>query len=377
LRKRFQEDRVEKLSVGTASRVAVIAATLAVAGGLVACGSDGDSTATGSSGSSAKAAGQKVYFLNANAADPFWRAAGDGVKQAAQEADAKFTELDAVNDATAQAAQVDTAVQRGADLIVLAVVDSKAVLPQINAALNDGIAVVAIGRPISGLKLTGSIFASEYEGGQKAADALLDIAKKRGLTKMSVLQLRGATSDEAAQLRGSGFSDTLKKGRDGIAVDLVQKGTDWKPEQAASALEDVLTQGSIDAVFTESDFLQPSIVPVLQRNGYTKVGGSKHAILVGVGGLPEALQLIRKGWQDATMNFPIDKQGFASVVFGLGVHGGNDAQAAFEKAVAKSGLDAKSTQLKEDEATGPQLSSVPVLVTKSNASDDSLWGNNR
>jgi ABC-type sugar transport system substrate-binding protein len=366
---------VQRLSVGAGLRVAVVAASLAIAGGLTACGSDDDdSTATGSNGSSG---GQKVYFLNANSADAFWRAAGDGVKQAAEETDAKFVELDAVNDATAQASQLETAVQQGADLIVLAVVDSNAVLPQINAALNDGIAVVAIGRPISGLKLTGSVFASEYKGGQKAADALLDIAEERGLTSMTVVQLRGATSDEAAQLRGSGFSDTLKKGRDGIAVDLVQKGTDWKPEQAASALEDVLTQRSIDAVFTESDFLLPSIVPVLKRNGYTPIDGSKHAILVGVGGLPDAHQLIREGWQDVTMNFPVDKQGFASVVFGLGVHGGKDAQAAFEDAVTQSGLDATSTQLKEDEETGPQISSVPVLVTKSNVSDDSLWGNNR
>jgi ABC-type sugar transport system substrate-binding protein len=338
---------------------------------LAGCGDGGD----GQSGSQNEE--QKVYFLNANSADAFWRAAGDGVKQAAEEADAEFVELDAVNDATAQASQLDTAVQQGADLIVLAVVDSNAVQPQINAALNDGVAVVAIGRPISGLKLTGSVFASEYEGGQKAANALLDIAEERGLTRMTVLQLRGATSDEAAQLRGAGFSDTLNEGRDGIAVDLVQKGTDWKPEQAASALEDVLTRGSIDAVFTESDFLLPSIVPVLERNGYTTVDGSKHAILVGVGGLPDALQLISEGWQDATMNFPIDKQGYASVVFGLGVHGGEDAQASFENAVTKSGLDANSTQLKEDEATGPQIESVPELVTKSNVSDDSLWGNNR
>lgn len=340
-----------------------------------AAASSAAASASASAEPSTPAAAAKVVFLNALGTDPFWRGAGDGAKSAAEAAGAEFVEQDANGDATAQASQLDTAVQQGANVIVIAPVDSKAITPQLNAATEAGVTVVALNRPISGVVLDGSVFISEYQGGVEAAEAMFAAAKEQGLSEMNVLQLRGATSDEAAQLRGSGFADTIKKGAPGITVTLIEKGTDWKPEQAASATEDVLSTQEIQGLYTESDFLLPSVIPVLERNGYTPLGGDKHAVLVGVGGLPDALKLIREGWQDATMAFPIDKQAAAAVRLGVALFNGMSAEEAYPGVLAESGFSADTSELKQDAATGPQIINQPELVTKANVDDPNLWGN--
>ena len=146
-------------------------------------------------------------------------------------------------------------------------------------------------------------------------------------------------------------------------------------ETAASAVEGVLSQTDIDGIYTESDFLLPGIVPVLERNGYTPTGGEKPLIIVGVGGLPDALQLIRDGWQNATMDFAIDRQAAAAVVLGAYLASGADVASATQAAVELAPLDADGAVLNLGTA-GPILEMQPVLVTEENASDDSLWGNN-
>ena len=160
-------------------------------------------------------------------------------------------------------------------MLVIAPVDSQTILPQIEAAKEAGVTVVSLNRPISGTVLDGTVQIAEVEGGRAAAAQLIAALEAAGITEAKVLHLQGAVTDEAAQLRGSGFQGGLRNLPDGMSIEVIERGTDWNIETAASAVEGVLSQTDIDGIYTESDFLLPGIVPVLERNGYTPAGGDK------------------------------------------------------------------------------------------------------
>jgi ABC-type sugar transport system substrate-binding protein len=318
--------------------------------------------------------GMKVYYLNPFAQDPFWIGAENGTRAAAKALGVNLKILDAGNSAATQATEVTTAVQQGAKVIVVAPVDSKAILPQLKAAKKKGVTIVALNRPISSMKLDGTVQIAEVNGGRAAAKQLVSLLQKAGVTSANVLQLEGAVTDEAAQLRGSGFQSGLRDLPAGMTINLIQKGTNWDVSTAATAVENVLSTTHVDALYTESDFLLPGIVPVLQRDGYTVAGGDKHMIMVGVGGLPQALTLIKQGWQDATLDFAIDRQAAAALYFGVYLHQKVPLVQAYSKVITQAKLNAKTTDL--DVTTGgPSINMTPVLVTKANVDDPGLWGN--
>jgi len=319
--------------------------------------------------------GLKISYLNPFSQDTFWIGALRGAEAGANTVGAEFSGLDAGNDPTTQANQIDTAVAQGADVLVIAPVDSQTILPQIEAAKAEGVTVVSLNRPISGTVLDGTVQIAEVEGGRAAAAQLISALQAAGITDAKILHLQGAVTDEAAQLRGSGFESGLRNLPEGMSIEIIERGTDWNIETAASAVEGVLSQTDIDGIYTESDFLLPGIVPVLERNGYTPAGGDKPLIIVGVGGLPDALQLIRDGWQNATMDFAIDRQAAAAVVMGAYLASGADIATAAQKAIELAPLDPEGAVLNLG-AAGPILEMQPVLVTTENASDESLWGNN-
>jgi ABC-type sugar transport system substrate-binding protein len=149
--------------------------------------------------------------------------------------------------------------------------------------------------------------------------------------------------------------------------------TEWKPETAVAGLQDALTKGHIDAIFTESDFLTPFLVPVLQRNGYTPDGGSNHVIIGGLGGIPGGLKAIRDGWQAFTLNYPIDGMCSSSVNLAAAQHKGQGFDAAWQAAVAD--LAGNAPHLVASDKSGPSILLTANLIDKSNVDDKAFWAN--
>lgn len=350
----------------------MIAGGLAIVSALSACASTPAAQPTGSA--SGGGAASSLALLTPLSTDPFFQACIAAGRSAAEDLGVgEIKDYDAAQQTTAQANQLDTVIAEGVDAIVIAPADSKAILPQLEKAASEGIPIVAYNSAVTETAIDASVQMSERATSSQAATVMIDIAKERGLDTLNVVHLVGSLAVESARERAEGFDETITAA-EGIEVVLRSVATEYKPEKAASALADAFTAGPVDAVFVDSDFLVTAILPVLQRAGGTTADGDNHIILGGLGGLPEGLKAIRDGWQDFTMNFPIDGQCDAAVRLASGIAAGEAFADIWEPVMKESGLDAYDPTLQETD-NGPIIDLTATEVTADTASDPSLWGN--
>ena len=323
--------------------------------------------------------GPKIHLLNPFAADEFWQGCAAGAKRAANATGATITELDANNMAQTQANQIDTTIQQAPDAIMLSPLDSNAVVPQLTKAVAAGIDVYAFNTAAPNAKLTATIAMDEVATGAAAAAEMARLLKERsaatGQTEFRILHLVGAIATEAVRLRREGFNVAIAEPVEGITIVMEEVVTDWKPELAVNGLQDTLTKGALDGIFTESDFLTPFLIPVLQREGYTPAGGEKPIVIGGLGGIPGGLTAIREGWQSFTMNYPIDGMCAASVQLAVAAQSGADFASSWQAASDAAGLAANAPKLAENDTAGPSILLTANLINAANVDDVAFWAN--
>ncbi len=320
---------------------------------------------------------QTLALLTPLGTDPFFQACTNATQATGDELGVgNVTVHDSNGDATAQANQLDTLIQQKPDVILLGVNDSKAVLPQLRAAKEAGITIIAYNAEVTEIELDGSVVVSERETSALAGEKLLEELKAVGKTEPRVLHLIGNLTSESARERAGGFQDVMKSGIEGVKPELTEIVTDYDPEKAANGLQDALTSGEIDGIFVHSDFLTSSLVPVLERADKGQVGSPDHIVLGALGGIPGGLTAIRDGWQDYTLNFPIDGECEIATRLAVDVVQGKSFADAYEDAVAASELGEDYEVSFEEKESGPLLSITARPVTKDEVDDPSLWANN-
>jgi ABC-type sugar transport system substrate-binding protein len=320
-----------------------------------------------------------ITLLNPFAQDEFWQGCSVGARRAAAEVGAELTELDANNLAQTQINQIDVTLQRAPDALLISALDSKAVVPQLSRAMAQGIDVYAYNTAVPDAGLAATVAMDEDATGASAAQKLIDLLREKstatGQTSFKLLHLVGAVATEAVRLRRDGFNKAIAQPLDGIEITMIEVVTDWKPELAVNGLQDTLTKGAIDAIFTESDFLTPFLVPVLQRAGYTARDGENHVIIGGLGGIPGGLKAIREGWQDFTLNYPIDGMCSGSVHLAAAAHAGKTFADSWQASVADAGLTANAPRLVESEVSGPAILLTADPITADNVDSEQFWAN--
>jgi ABC-type sugar transport system substrate-binding protein len=323
--------------------------------------------------------GPTIHLLNPFVADEFWQGCSAGAARAAEATGAVITELDSNNLAQTQANQIDVAIQQAPDAIMISPLDSNAVVPQLTRAMEQGTEVYAFNTAAPNATLTATVAMDETATGAAAAAQIIELlraqAAESGQTEFRLVHLVGAVATEAVRLRRDGFNQAIAQPVEGLTIAMEEVVTDWKPELAVNGLQDALTKGPLDAIFTESDFLTPFLVPVLQRAGYTPAGGAKPIVIGGLGGIPGGLTGIRDGWQSFTLNYPIDGMCDAAVRLAAASKGGQGFAEAWERAAADAGLTGNSPRLVENAAAGPSILLTANLIDASNVDSDAFWAN--
>ena len=337
---------------------------------LVACTSTTGSNA-GSTTSSDSCSDVKAFYLNPTSADPFWVAASNTATEYGAKHNLDLRVLQADDDAATQASQVASAISQGAKVLLVAAVDSKAIASSLQAAQDKGVKVVTINRTIAGIKADAATQLSSEVTGELVGAEMVKRLEEAGKTEANVFVLRGASSDEYVELVNKGFAKGLESSPS-VKVTLVEKDTNWDPTLAASQTQSVLSDQEIDAIFANSDFLLPGIQPVLARTDHTPSDGDDHILLLGAGGLPAALDLIRQGWQDATFEVPVSGQTIAGVMAAEALVCGKPMPdlAAF---TAEANLPEGSTFSEIDGV--PTVDTAPTLVDSTNVDSPELWAN--
>lgn len=336
--------------------------------GTFACGGQSSGGGTGTHALHAT-------FLNLYVQDVFWQAANKGAERAARALGATLVEQDANISTTTQASQFDAAIARHDDVVLVAANDSQAIIPEVQKARAAGIKVCAVNLSIPGTYLDGTVVMDEIGGATVAGKYVLDWAKSANKKQINVLLMEVPQTQENGRLRTAGFAAAVTDPTSGVTVNLITKLGGGSLESVATALTDTLATTHIDAMYTESDFYSPALPTVLQQHGYTTAGGSNHVQWIGVGGIPGGMDAIRKGWQDATQNFPIDQQADACLRLGAAATEGKNLQTELPAIMKAAGMDPSTSSTQFKASTGLWVLQTATTITKDNVDSKAFWAN--
>ena len=269
----------------------------------------------------------------------------NGVKKRAADAGVVLHVIDGKGDPNLQVTQVLDAVTKKPDALLINPVDAKLLVAGVKKANEANIPVFIMENPPPEGTYLSIVDFDNVAGGAMGADELGRALGGKG----AVLETRGSTGSEQAQLRHKGFTEEMKAKFPGIAVKSLN--TEWVADNAYKMVLDALTQDpNVKGVFSHNDEMIRGVVSALRQAGkLAPVGDANHITVVGLDGTPLALQRIREGTQDATVEqSPID---MGSFIFDQIVN-------HFEgRPVDKRGR------------------TKPKLITKANVDDPTNWGN--
>ncbi|MCU1408148.1 MAG: rbsB3 [Microbacteriaceae bacterium] len=324
-----------KTHVKTKGKIAIIAAVATAAMGLTGCSTAAAPADDGKT---------KIAVLLYSQGFEFMVALGQGIKDKAKELGIEVTLLDAKGDSGAQMSQIEDQLAQGVDGFVLSPNDSDELVPGVQMIHDAGKKVVTVDSVVTGETADAAVAYDNALAGKLGAEHLASLMGEKG----SVLEYQGAKGAYHARLRGGGFTRGIGQYK---GIDVTSRDAQWTAETALAITVDNFTANpSINGLFSHNDEMVRGIVSGLGQIGKdAKVGEPGHVPLVGVDGTPLALDRIRNGTQDATM----DQDPFAMGALAL--------QAMVD---INDNKDVPKLQLTK-----------PKLITTENVDDSTLWGN--
>lgn len=212
-------------------------------------------------------------------------------------ADCDVIYFNADQDENKQTQQVDSALAKGADVIVLDPVNGKGAGGMVSTAQGEGAKVIAYDRFIEGADYYMS-FDNETVGkmqGQALVDALGD--------KGSILMLNGAPSDPNAAQFKKGAHSVIDDS--GVKILAEYDNPDWSPENAQQWTTDQLSKydaSEINGVYAANDGQAGGVIAALTGDG---VAADALPPITGQDAELAAIQRIVSGEQEMTIYKPI------------------------------------------------------------------------
>ncbi len=320
----------------------------------------------------------RIAFFVPWTEDVWYVAAIAGAQERAEALGITLDVYDAGYAVETQIQQFDTALISEPDAIVLSSVDPAAMVPSVERAHEAGIIVVDYDRPLRATTALDALLVLDTPGiGTQGAQAIVDyLTEKYGEPRGTVIRAFGDLADTWVTDISTGW-DPLMAQYPNIRVLEATSGP-WEPEQAAANVEQLLvTNPDVDAIFLDSDWLGSGITAYLESAGYGRVGEENHIFYVGVGGMPQALDYIREGWMDLTINNPVPDFAAAAVSVAYSLVQGETLPAEWveEGRPWSPAPIINATPTEDLPYAGPFLNMQNFIVNSDNVDDPTLWGN--
>ena len=200
------------------------------------------------------------------------------------------------DDSKRQIEQIDSLVESGIQLLIVAPNQLASVTPAINRAYDKGIPVIVFERKTDSPKYTAFVSADNYEIGRMMGEYVEMRLKGKG----RVLEILGLKGSSPAEERHKGFIDALK----GSEIEIVASlQSDWTEEKGYETVKNYKGNlEDIDLVFAHNDrsalgarraFIEAKIIPL--------------PLFCGIDGLPGqygGIQMVRNDILDASYIYP-------------------------------------------------------------------------
>lgn len=230
--------------------------------------------------------GFSVSTLN----NPFFVDVRDGAKEAADASGMELMIMDAQNDASKQMSSIENMIQQKVSIIIVNPVDSKAVVPAIEAANKAGIPVITVDRGADGGTVVTNIASDNVAGGKMAGQLIIDKLGGKG----KVVELEGVPGTSAANDRGKGFNEAIKAAS-GITV-IAKQPADFDRAKGMKVMENILQANQeVHAVFAHNDEMALGALEAI------KSANRANVIVVGFDATADAVKAVNDGALLATV----------------------------------------------------------------------------
>lgn len=229
-------------------------------------------------------------------ANPFRIAETASIKAEAQKRGVKLLTSNAQSQFSKQISDVQDLIAKGADLLVIAPLNSDGWEPVLRTASAKHIPIVTIDRKINAAACKDyvSFIGSDFvEQGRRAADQMIEATGGKG----EVAILLGAAGNNVTTERTKGFEDRIKEKAPGLEIVFRQTG-DFAREKGQSVTENLIqSKPGIKGIYAENDEMGLGAVNALKGAG-KKPGDVK---IVTIDGTRNAVQSIVDGWIDGVI----------------------------------------------------------------------------
>jgi len=264
-----------------------------------------------SKGTSSKDSGKgekSIALLMADLGNPYFHVLRNAVESRGKELGYKVIVYDGQNDPSKQPSQVEDAIQKGVDAIIINPGDEFSTANALKEAMAQNIPVVTVDRKVNIDGILSYIVTDNKKGGQMAGEWLQNDMPDGG----KVVHIEGVMGTAPQRERGSGFLSVIdpKENPDSKfeIIDTVVGNFSMAPAEAA--MSDLLAKhDDIDAVFAQNDTMAVGVVRAIETAGRQEDG----IVVIGFDGSQEAFDLIDQGKMHATAVQDFKYQGTLAV----------------------------------------------------------------
>ncbi len=220
------------------------------------------------------------------------------IKKAVEDGGGTYTANDAKSSAETQATNVETLISGGANVVIILAEDDVAIKPSVTSAIGEGIPVIAYDRLIEDPGVLYITFDNIEVGRMQAREVF------KLVPTGNYAIIKGNEADANARFLRDGYEEIIGAAVTAGDIKIVgETFTDgWKPENAQTNMEQILTSANndVDAVLSENDGMAGGVVEALRAQGL-----AGQVPVSGQDGDQAALNRVAKGeqtlsvWKDA------------------------------------------------------------------------------
>ena len=285
----------------------VAAAALSIS--MIGCSVEGENT---NAGSSAEAAGNgSIGFSVSTLNNPFFVTLTDGAKAQAKESDVELIVVDAGDDAAKQTSDIEDLISKDISVLIVNPVDSDAVAPAVQSAVDKGIKVISVDRAVNGVEVDCAIASDNVAGAQMATEYLVELVGEGA----KVAELEGVSGASATIDRGEGFHKVADE-----KLEVVAKQTaNFNRSEGMDVMENMLQSNpDVKGVFAHNDEMALGAVEAI---------AGKDIVVVGFDATDDALAAIKDGKMAATVAQKPDLMGKTAVETAVKLINGESVEA--------------------------------------------------
>nr|WP_299241684.1 ribose ABC transporter substrate-binding protein RbsB [uncultured Halomonas sp.] len=241
-------------------------------------------------GTTGTAMADKIALVISTLNNPFFVTLQEGAQQKAEELGHELIVLDSGNDAARELSNVEDALSRNIDLLMMNPTDSDAAASGVRTANARNVPVITLDRSANSGKVAAHIASDNIAGGKLAGEYVVEQLGGEG----RVVQLEGVPGASATRDRGEGFTTAIDNA-EGVELVATQPAN-FNRTEGLNVMENLLqAHPGIDAVFAQNDEM------ALGAQRALAASGKENVLLIGFDGTDAGIQAVEDGKMAATV----------------------------------------------------------------------------